>query len=200
MGGIAEHLARGMFGVGPGLSLHLSSGIFEDGLVAATADLPALQEQFADYIARAIAASAAMRAGIEAGEITSEAYGQFDSEVRALNTIEKAIRAVLDDFRAASNLLFDSPTTLIDLWKWEKTARRDLLRTGRELRDTAAAAREVVKGDVLTIHTVTDGDSLQRLALIYYSDHRAWRTISAANGLVPGALTIGAQLIIPTRE
>ena len=198
--GIAEHLTRGMFGVGPGLSLHMSSGIFEDGLVFSTADLPALQVQVTDYIARATVASESMRVGIEAGEITSEAYGKFAAEVRELNTIEKAIRAVLDKFRAASNLLFNDPKSLISLWAWEKTTRRDLLRTGRILRDTEEAAREVVKGDVLTIHTVTTGDSLQRLALTYYGDHRAWRTISAANGLVPGALTIGAQLIIPTRE
>lgn len=198
--GLAEHLTRGMFGVDPGMALYASSGLFADGRTFATTDLPALQALVTDYIERATAASATLRTAIDAGEISSSDYALFSAEVRELNAIEQSIRDVLDVFRGASNLLFDSPTTLVALWKWEKESRVSLLRTGRQLRDAAEAAREVVKGDVLTTHTVVVGDSLQRLAILYYNDHRAWRTISDANGVVPGALTIGAQLIIPTRE
>lgn len=183
------------------LALYLSGGILEAGEgVQPPADLASAATLATDYIARAAAASAALRASIEANDLTLAQLDQFTSEVRSLNDEEKRIRAVLDAFDADLNLLFPDGAALIAMWRAERALRRALLRTGRLLRDTLISAQEIARGEVLTVHVVVDGETLPRLAIRYYGDHRAWREIADANNLQPGPLTSGAELIIPIRE
>lgn len=78
--------------------------------------------------------------------------------------------------------------------------------TARVITD-AATGRPFIYGrdrtpvEVLTTHTVRDGDRLDTLAYAYYGDSSLYWAIADANNIVdPLTLVRGDQLVIPVRR
>ena len=147
---------------------------------------------------RFLGATAALELALERG--LPSRLELEDIRATLQGTIDDA-RFLLRDLDAVDELDFlpigDGRRT-IELWRWRRSSRREMLRFLGLARNAQVIAAELAGGQRDQVVIAREGDTWQSIAARHLGDWREWPRLLEANPtLEPGVLPAGTSMIVP---
>lgn len=168
-------------------------------MIETTTEVVIRVEALADTL---LAAQAAIQPDLETDTQTPQQIGNFRATTAQIVIDYRALRADLDFLDSQTLILTQqSADRLSEIWRWERTTRKDLQDfIGTVVESDRAFAQLDGQSDRGT-YTTREGETLQSIAQKELGDFSAWPQILEANpGLLPGLLPSGTTLVIPERR
>lgn len=159
-------------------------------------------KQIADDTSAVLAQVSTLRADLSGkllrGAATARELTYLDTGLRNAHEDLRSVRASLDALVVEDCMVGEHPADLLEAESQARELRRGSLALEARLLESRAVTTEMLAGVALRVVYAQDGDTLQSIAGRELGDWRAWPKLLEANpGLVPGALTPGAQIQIP---
>ena len=173
-------------------------GLIVDVYERDTFDVRTVNDEVSDLLERIRNEEERVRVLFESGDVPDNEVRGFSASLSAFREEIKTWRRVIDGRDVLEALVYQGGADSIKLWKWERRLRSALVTVDRQLRTAQEVVRELLDNRPGRVYITRAGDTLQGLALRFFSSADEWRRITEANpGVTVGELTPGTVLNIP---
>jgi len=163
-------------------------------------DLLDIRDAAEDVATGVAAAIAGIESALTTGTVTAGRLGNLRASLRGHRAEIAAIRGDLDALDVTDYQLYPDAAVTLALWGWERELRHSLVAVAPSVRQAEKIAVRLVSGSARKTVTARAGETLQSIAARELGDWRDWVRLADANGLAPGALVAGTQVVIPGKR